>query len=182
MKIKIKLFDGQTMPEMINKGRWIDLKANADVTIKAPSVEKSVSKNGNEKLVCKIENTMIPLGIALKAPRGFECLVVPRSSTYKKTKTMLSNSIGVIDGVSYRGSVGYNGNNDQWWYNAVAMSTCHIKKGDRIAQFRIVLSQDATVWQKLRWLFSGKIRLVQVDNLDSTDRGGFGSTDKQDKK
>lgn len=182
MKVKIKLFDGQVMPEMINKGRWIDLRSNADVNIRGPYVEKTVSKNGTERLVCKVDNAMVPLGIAVQAPKGFECLVVPRSSTYKKTKTILSNSVGVIDGVTYRGSVGYNGDNDQWWYNAVAMNTCHIKKGDRIAQFRIVLSQDATFWQRLRWLFSGKIRLVQVDSLGNNDRGGFGSTDAKEAK
>ena len=182
MKIYVKLFDGQTMPEFINKGRWVDLRANADATIKSPCIEKVISKDGSERLVCKIENTMIPLGIAMQAPKGFECLVVPRSSTYKKTKTILANSIGIIDGVTYKGSVGYNGDNDQWWYNAVALNTCHIKKGDRIAQFRIMLSQDATLWQKLRWLFSGKIELVQVDHLESKDRGGFGSTDKKEEK
>lgn len=179
MEIKIKLFDGQTMPEYNPKGRWIDLRANEDVTIKGPYVEKTVSKNGTEKLTCRIDNAMIPLGVAIHAPKGFECLVLPRSSTYKKTKTTLANSMGVIDGVTYKGSIGYNGNDDQWWYNAVAMSTCHIKKGDRIAQFRIVLSHDATVWQKLRWLFSGRPKLVQVDRLEDTNRGGFGSTDKE---
>lgn len=182
MQIKIKLFDGQVMPEMINKGRWIDIRANANVTINGPLVEKTISpRTGNEKYVCKIDNAMIPLGIAVKAPKGFECLIVPRSSTYKKTKTILSNSVGIIDGVTYRGSIGYNGNDDQWWYNAIALSTCHIAKGDRIAQFRIMPSQDATFWQKLRWLFSGKPKLVQVDNLDETNRGGFGSTDKEEK-
>ena len=34
MKIKIKLFDGQTMPEIIKVGEWIDLKSNADIEIK----------------------------------------------------------------------------------------------------------------------------------------------------
>jgi len=181
MKIKIKLFDGQVMPEYNPKGRWIDLRANKDVTIKGPYMEKTTSKNGTEKYVCKIDNAMIPLGVAIEAPKGFECLVVPRSSTYRKSKTILSNSIGVIDGVTYRGSVGYNGNDDQWWYNAIAMGTCHIGKGDRIAQFRVILSQDATIWQKFRWLFSKRPRLVQVEKLGDVNRGGFGSTDKEGK-
>lgn len=51
-------------------------------------------------------------------------------------------------------------------------------KGDRICQFRIQLSQKATVWQKLRWLFSSGIKFVKVDDLGGTDRGGFGSTGK----
>ena len=75
----------------------------------------------------------------------------------------------------------YCGDNDEWKYNAIALNTSHIKKGDRICQFRIQLSQKATFWQKLRWLFSSKIELVQVDHLDNKDRGGFGSTDKEAK-
>jgi len=179
MKIKIKLFDGQHMPEIIDRGDWIDLSSNEDVMIKGPSVEEHVSSNGKTIKKCIINNTMIPLGVAMELPKGFEAVVVPRSSTYKKTKSILANSVGVIDGVTYRGSIGYNGDNDQWWYNAVALSTCHIKKGQPICQFRIQLSQKATVWQKLRWLFSGKIRLVEVKQLGNKDRGGFGSTDKE---
>ena len=51
-----------------------------------------------------------------------------------------------------------------------------IKKGDRICQFRIQLSQKATFWQKLKWLFTSKIKFVWVDHLDGPDRSGFGST------
>lgn len=182
MKIKVKLFDGQKMPEIISKGCWIDLSSNADVTIKGPHIETKKSKDGTEKQVCKVDNAMIPLGIAMRLPQGFEAVVLPRSSSYKKTKTILANSEGIIDGVTYRGSVGYNGDNDQWWYNAIALDTCHIKKGDRICQFRIQLAQTATVWQKLKWLFSNKIKLVQVGHLDNKDRGGFGSTDTKEAK
>ena len=51
-----------------------------------------------------------------------------------------------------------------------------IEAGDRICQFRIQLSQKATFWQKLKWLFSSGIELVEVDNLNNKSRGGFGST------
>ena len=56
------------------------------------------------------------------------------------------------------------------------METVSIKKGDRICQFRIQLSQKATFWQKLKWLFSSGIELVEVDSLNNKSRGGFGST------
>ena len=179
MKIKIKLFDGQVMPEIIDKGDWIDLFANKNVSIREPYIETVINKEGKEKLKCKFDNAMIPLGVAMELPNGFEAHVLPKSSTYKKTKTILTNSMGIIDGVTYTGTIGYNGDDDQWFYNAIGMNSVSIKKGQPICQFRIMLSQKATVWQKLRWLFSNKIELVEVDKLNSVNRGGFGSTDKQ---
>jgi dUTPase len=56
------------------------------------------------------------------------------------------------------------------------MGNVVIQKGSRICQFRIQLSQKATVWQKIKWLFSSGIELVQVDNLKSKNRGGIGSS------
>lgn len=70
----------------------------------------------------------------------------------------------------------YSGNEDEWKFPALATRETTINKGDRICQFRIQLSQKATIWQKLRWLFSRKIELVKVDNLDPNNRGGFGSS------
>jgi len=51
-----------------------------------------------------------------------------------------------------------------------------IEAGDRICQFRIQLSQKATMWQKIKWLFSSGVELVQVDDLGDNNRGGLGST------
>ena len=174
MKIKIKLFNGQTMPEIIKVGEWIDLRANEDVNLKAPKIETTTTKNGNETKKIIFDSKLFGLGVAMRLPAGMEAVVLPRSSTFKKTHTILSNSQGVIDN-------SYSGDNDEWKYNAIALNTSHIKKGDRICQFRIQLSQKATFWQKLRWLFSSKIEFVQVDHLDNNDRGGFGSTDKERK-
>ncbi len=72
----------------------------------------------------------------------------------------------------------YSGNNDEWGFPAYFTRRAILHKGDRICQFRIQLSQKATVWQKLRWLFSSGIKFVKVDDLGGTDRGGFGSTGK----
>ena len=64
--IKIKYFDNEIdKVEKISAGDWIDLRAAETVTLKA----------GEFKL--------IPLGIGMKLPRGYEAHVVPRSSTYK---------------------------------------------------------------------------------------------------
>jgi dUTPase len=112
-----------------------------------------------------INNTLIPLGFALKLPKGYEIVVNPRSSTYNKYGVILANSQGVIDN-------SYNGENDQWWFNAIALRDTTIRQGDKICQFRIQLSQFATVWQKIKWLFwNGKIEFVQVESLKGESRG-----------
>ena len=52
----------------------------------------------------------------------------------------------------------------------------YILSGERICQFRVNLSQKATVWQKIKWLFTSGFKFVEVDTLGGEDRGGFGST------
>jgi dUTP pyrophosphatase len=81
------------------------------------------------------------------------------------------NSIGIIDN-------SYCGNQDEWKFPAVALkeSKKAIEKGDRICQFRIQLTQKATFWQKLKWLLSSGVELVEVDDLSDNNRGGLGST------
>lgn len=72
----------------------------------------------------------------------------------------------------------YCGEKDVWGFPALAIGDASISKGDRICQFRIELSQKATVWQKLKWLFCSGIEIVTVDKLYNPARGGFGSTGK----
>ena len=79
MKIRIKYFEGANKLEKISKGDWIDLYANADVFIPV----------GEMKLV--------PLGIAMELPKGYEAHVVPRSSTFKKWGIIQTNHCGIID-------------------------------------------------------------------------------------
>lgn len=174
LKIKVKLFDGQVMPEITEKGDWIDLRSNVDVEMLKPQagVQKKKVKNGEVVYRYRnvnVNNTLIPLGVAMELPKGFEAQVLPRSSTYNKFGITLANSKGIIDYI-------YKGENDEWKFNAIAFKECKISKGDRICQFRILLSQKATVWQKLKWLFSNGIELVQVDSLNNNNRGGFGTT------
>ena len=61
-------------------------------------------------------------------------------------------------------------------FPAIAIRDTTIHKGDRICQFRIQLSQKATMWQKLKWLFSSGIELVKVQKLNGNNRTGIGST------
>ena len=153
MKIKIKVLTEGCMPEIIEKGDWIDLK-----------VAKNVKLEANTSKV-----NLLPLGVAMKLPEGFEAIVAARSSTPSKLGIICANALGIIDN-------SFMGNEDEWKFPAIAIKDATIKKGTRICQFRIQLSQKATIWQKIKWLFSNKIELVQVDNLSDNNRGGIGST------
>lgn len=147
MKIKIKYFDNAKELNMIEKGNWCDLYANKDIFI--PEREKM----------------MIPLGVAMQLPEGYEAHVVPRSSTFKTWGIIQTNHIGIIDN-------SYCGDNDQWFYPAYCLEPKNfidnqygtlIRKGDKIAQFRIIEVQP-------------KLEFEKVELLGNKDRGGFGST------
>ena len=115
--------------------------------------------------------TLISLGVSMKLPKGHVAKIYDRSSTPKKVGVQLANSVGFIDW-------SYQGRGDIWRYSARVCKggTKQIKipAGTRICQFEICLSQRATVWQKLKWLFSSKPRLVKVDSLGNPDRKGIG--------
>ena len=139
--IKIKYFDKEIDKiEKISKGDWIDLRSAETINLK------------------KGEFHLIPLGVGMKLPNGYEANIVPRSSTYKNFKILQTNCYGVIDN-------SYSGENDQWFYPVIAMEDTTINKNDRICQFRINKIQP-------------KIQIEEVNHLDDVDRGGFGSTGK----
>ena len=99
---------------------------------------------------------LISLGVSMKLPDGYEAHIVPRSSTFKNFGILQVNSKGVIDN-------SYSGTNDIWKFPALAMRDTIIHEGDRICQFRIMKKQP-------------DLNFNEVDELDPTDRGGFGST------
>ncbi len=114
------------------------------------AAEDVVMKQGEFKL--------ISLGVSMKLPEGYEAHVLPRSSTYKNWGILQANSCGIIDN-------SYSGTNDIWRFPALAMRNTEIHTGDRICQFRIMKNQP-------------QIQFEEVDLLEDTDRGGFGSTGK----
>ena len=137
--INIKYFDDQLIKiEAIEKGDWIDLRSAIDAEIK------------------KDEFKLIPLGVAMQLPKGYEAHAVPRSSTFKNFGVIMTNHMGVIDN-------SYRGNNDQWYFPAYALEDTKIKKNDRICQFRIQKKQP-------------RIHFNVMPAFKAEDRGGFGST------
>lgn len=105
------------------------------------------------------EFAFIDLGISVKvgAP-GYEIILAPRSSTFKKYGILQANGIGVIDET-------YCGEGDVYKFPAYATRDTHIPAGERIAQIRVQRNQ-------------GIVRVIEVDHMEDEDRGGFGSTDK----
>ena len=150
IKVKVKQF-GENRIQIIDKGDWIDLRSTEKVEATGPSA------------------MIIPLNVAMELPKGYEAIVAPRSSTYKHFKCIPQNGIGIIDN-------SYSGTNDQWKFPALFMEKSTVDVGQRVAQFRIQLSQKATMWQKIKHLFSSGFEFVYVDVLNDKDRGGFGTT------
>lgn len=166
LRIKVKRINKNIpLPMIIDNGDWIDLRASASYHLDAPKA--TTLKQADRKVV--FDSHLLNLGIAMQLPKGFEAVALPRSSTFKNFKVILANSEGVIDN-------SYKGDTDEWRFNAIAFDEITINEGDRICQFRIQLSQKATVWQKLKWLFSSGIEIVEVDSLGKENRGGIGST------
>lgn len=187
-KIKVKLLNSNCKLEITKKGDWIDMRAAETISLLAPQVGARYSVKGEKRIKAqdedkdetivrlrdvKFDRKLIPLGVAIQLPKGYEAIVLPRSSTPNedsKGKGIISaNSEGVIDNI-------YCGDNDQWFFNAIAIRHTTIEEGDRICQFRIQLSQKATKWQKIKWLFSSGVKIEYVTKLGNKDRGGFGSS------
>ena len=140
--IRIKYFCNDIEKvQKIDKGDWIDLRA-------AETLEMTAG-----------EFKLIPLGVGMILPEGYEAHLAPRSSTFKNFGIIQTNSVAVID-------ESYCGDNDQWRYPAYALRDTVINKNDRICQFRIMKKQP-------------EIEFIEVDALKDTDRGGFGSTGKR---
>lgn len=152
MKIDIKYHADIDKIEKIECGDWIDLRAAEDVFVPVNELK------------------MISLGVSMRLPEGYEAIVAPRSSTFKRYGIIMANSIGIIDN-------SYSGTNDVWKFPAYCLmpqdfvvrnngETVHgtmIKKNERICQFRIQKRMD-------------EVDFNEVDELDEVERGGFGST------
>lgn len=166
-KVKVKILNNNiSVPQIVPKGDWIDLRAAEQVELRGP-YSKTSRKDVERKVI--FSDTVIPLGIAMELPKGYEAVVNMRSSAFKYFNIILTNSQGVIDNT-------YNGDDDQWFAHVIPFADNVIPVGSRICQFRIQLSQKATFWQKLKWLLSNGIKIEVVDCLGNKNRGGHGSS------
>lgn len=113
--------------------------------------------NNQEPIVLKpLERKVIPTGIYIELPVGYEAQIRPRSGLAAKHGISLVNSPGTID-ADYRGEIGVIVVN-------LSNESFTVEKGERIAQMVIAKHEQA------QW--------VLVDELGESERGtgGFGST------
>lgn len=144
MKIKIVNNSNNPLPEYATEqSAGLDLRANltADVTLQP------------------LERRLIPTGLRIALPKGYEAQVRPRSGLALKHGITLLNTPGTID-ADYRGEIGVIMVN----LSNVPFKITH---GDRIAQLVIARFEHAE-WNA-------------VESLDETSRGegGFGHTGKE---
>ena len=90
------------MPKIIKEGDWIDLKTSEEITLREPyaaTLHKYRKGENQERLrSVAFDSLLIPLGVCIEVPKGFESIMVPRSSTFKKYGIIMNNSVGIIDG------------------------------------------------------------------------------------
>ena len=119
-------------------GDWIDIRVPDDI------------------LVFKSQYIEVPMGIAVKLPEGYEAIVAPRSSTFRKWGVLFANSIGIIDN-------SYCGDDDEWHCLLYGTRDTVIPKNTRIAQFRVLKNQKVS-------------EVLISESLGEVNRGGLGST------
>ena len=143
MKIRIVNKSQHPLPEYTTiASAGLDLRANVS--------ESVMLEPGEWKL--------IPTGLQIELPMGYEAQVRPRSGLAYKHGITVLNSPGTID-ADYRGDVGVILINH-------SKSAFEIKSGERVAQL-VIAKHEQAEWQL-------------VEELGNTDRGagGFGSTGK----
>ena len=144
MKIKIVNRSHHALPQYATAlSAGLDLRANLEEGITLQPIERR----------------LVPTGLSIALPEGYEAQVRPRSGLALKHGITLLNTPGTVD-ADYRGEIGVIMVN-------LSDTPFNIADGDRIAQLVIARYEQAE-WEA-------------VEALDSTERGdgGFGHTGKQ---
>ena len=149
--VDVKMIDPK-LDRLKYTGDWVDVRISSITKIDADSADVSRCRKVLQKAqvysVAAGECIKIAHGFALELPKGYEAILHPRSSLFKKTGLIFVSS-GVID-------EGYKGDTD-------ATRDADIFYDQRIAQFRIQEKQPA-------------IKFNFVESLGNAARGGHGST------
>ena len=140
LKIKYHVKELKKLRYIDGKSDWIDLRVAENVSMKQG------------------EYRLISMGISVEIPKGYEMLIVPRSSAYKNFGILQTNAMGVVD-------ESFCGDNDIIHMPILAMRDTELHINDRIGQFRLMPHQP-------------EVHFIEVDHLDNEDRGGFGTTGK----
>jgi dUTP pyrophosphatase len=144
MKVKVINRSVNALPQYETSGSaGMDLRANIDTPIQLESLERKI----------------IPTGLFIELPEGYEAQIRPRSGLSIKKGLSLVNSPGTIDS-DYRGEIGVIMIN-------LSKETQTIEPSERVAQMVITRYEQST------W--------YEVVELSDSERGtgGFGSTGKK---
>lgn len=165
LDVKIrKIRENSILPEAHN-GNWMDAYVSKIGTV---SPDEGGRYNYSEVVwydenkhdtihYVKDDVVIVQLGFALQLPPNHELHLLPRSSTFKKTGLLLTNSMGI-------GDTSYCGNGDEYSAMFFATRAGEVSIGQRIVQIRIEESMG------------DKFEFVEVEDLGNPDRNGFGST------
>jgi len=141
MQVKVKFHSIFELPKYeTSLSAGMDIRANMETSVELKPMERK----------------LIPTGMFIEIPEGYECQVRPRSGLALEKGITVLNSPGTID-ADYRGEVGVILVN-------LSAENVVMKPGERIAQLVFARVEQA------EWVVAG--------NLSQTDRGtgGFGST------
>lgn len=167
LDVKIrKIRENAILPKAHN-GNWMDTYVSKIGTV---SPDEGGRYNYNEVVwfdenkhdtihYAKDDVVIVQLGFALQLPPNHELHLLPRSSTFKNTGLLLTNSMGI-------GDTSYCGETDEYSGYLYATRAGEISIGQRILQIRIEESMGS------------KFKFEEVEHLDNPDRGGYGSTGK----
>lgn len=168
MSITVKIVNNSTndLPYYATtNSAGMDLKANIvrnednEVKLKGENFEVKITEDGlNYVILHPLGRVLIPTGIHISLPVGYEAQIRPRSGLALKHGITIVNSPGTIDS-DYRGDVGIILAN-------LGSKPFTIMHGDRIAQM-VISKHEEVVFE-------------EVTDLDDTERGhgGFGHTNK----
>lgn len=161
--IKVKLMRENSMMPQSQNGNWFDVFTSGVTVIHSSNIRGEFSFNRNPHYTKGIirynagDVIVLYLGIAVDMGKGYEGHILPRSSTFKNTGLLLTNSMGLVDD-------SYCGDNDEWLAVMYATRPGAIKVGDRHCQIQIEKSSI--------------VQMTQVEELGNADRGGYGTTGK----
>lgn len=165
MEIKVKKFH-QDLPDlqMLENGDFIDLYV--DTVLICSNNTNTINETQNKRNLGRVpvdvvtykqgDIVIVGLGMAIELPENCEAQIRPRSSTFKNTGLLLTNSVATIDS-------SYKGDNDEWQAMFYATRDGYFKRFDRLVQFKI---EEKMI----------KPNVVYVETLNNKDRGGYGTS------
>ena len=162
IKVK-KLFSDAKIPTRkgdINKSAYIDLAVPVvEIVGQDNTSYNHITSSKTQKQVAYAKGDVVILhtGLAMELPEGTYGALLPRSSTFRKTGLLMTNSVGIIDNA-------YCGEEDEWMAMMYATRDGYIELGADYLQFRVIENMSS-------------LDIIEVKQLTNESRGGYGSTD-----